>query len=94
MACPLIYQSFSSLSSTIYTNLDELTLPPAAHSNERGAENFIKLINNFHQKYKVQARKTFLSESEKENFRIRKRELDKTTGEPLRYLRRSHFPWR
>ncbi len=42
-------------------------VPPAAHSNERGAENFIKLINNFHQKYKVQARKTFLSESEKEN---------------------------
>ncbi len=42
-------------------------VPPAAHSNERGAENFIKLINNFHQKYKVQARKTKLSESEKEN---------------------------
>ncbi len=42
-------------------------VPPAAHSNERGAENFIKLINNFHQKYKVQVRKTKLSESEKEN---------------------------
>jgi hypothetical protein len=39
-------------------------VPPAAHSNERGAENF---INNFHQKYKVQVRKTKLSESEKEN---------------------------
>jgi len=49
----------------IFYNMKNVS--PSAHSNDRGAETFIALINNFHQKYKVDQRKTKLSTLEKAN---------------------------
>ena len=42
-------------------------VPPAADADDRGVDNFISLLNNFHQNYKVEPRKTKLSKVEKEN---------------------------
>ncbi len=59
------------------------TLPPAAQLNERGAENFITLINDFHQKYKVEARKAKLSLSEKEDLIKQQGNLCAISGTPI-----------
>jgi hypothetical protein len=59
------------------------TLPPTAQLNERGAENFITLINDFHQKYKVEARKAKLSLSEKEDLIKQQGNLCAISGTPI-----------
>ncbi len=59
------------------------TVPPAANSNDRVAESFITLINNFHQKYKTEPRKTKLSSSEKENLIKQQGNLCAISGTPI-----------